>query len=272
MAFLNSDEKKQLSAGGNNNLILSVKSLAHSLLDMILPPKCLKCAMRVEQAHNICPDCWKDLHFIADPKCSCCGYPFGFDMGNDYSALGENKCGACQKTSRSFDIAVSALRYDDESRQMIIGFKHQDKLEYANYFTKLLKQAGTKLFEDTDIIIPVPLHQKRLFTRRYNQSALITNLLARELSIDHYPDLLVRTKNTPPQQGNLNKRFKNVAGAFKVAPNFKNNIKCKNILLVDDVYTTGSTAENCAKVLKRAGAEKVYVLTVFRVISPQNPK
>lgn len=193
-------------------------------------------------------------------------------MGNDYSALGENKCGACQKTSRSFDQAVSALRYDDESRQMVIGFKHQDKPEYAKYFAKLLKQAGTDLFADTDFIIPVPLHQKRLFTRRYNQSALLTNILARELSINHYPDLLMRTKNTPPQQGNSNKRFKNVAGAFKVASNLKKDIQHKNILLVDDVYTTGSTAENCAKVLKRAGANKVYVLTVFRVISPHTPK
>jgi len=272
MAFLNSDEKKHLSAGENNRVIPAVKSLMLSLLDLILPPKCLKCAARVEQAHNICPDCWKDLHFISDPKCSCCGYPFEFDLGNDSSLFDENICGACQKTTRSFDCAVSALRYDDDSRQMVIGFKHQDKPEYAAYFAKLLKQAGTNLFADTDIIIPVPLHRKRLFTRRYNQSALLTRILARDLSISHFTALLVRTKNTPPQQGNLNKRFKNVSGAFRVAPKFKNKIKNKNVLLVDDVYTTGSTAENCAKSLKRAGADKVYVLTVFRVIAPQNPK
>lgn len=241
-------------------------------LDVVLPPKCLKCAARVEQAHNICPDCWKGLHFISEPKCICCGYPFGLKMGIDYNVLGENRCGACQNVSRSFDQAISALRYDDDSRTMIIGFKHHDKLEYASYFAKLLNHAGAAFFKECDIIAPVPLHKKRLLKRRYNQSALISRILARELSLEHGPDLLIRTKNTPPQQGNIKKRSKNVRGAFKVGPKQRQAVKGKNILLIDDVYTTGSTAENCAKALKKAGAEKVNVLTIFRVVSPQNLK
>jgi predicted amidophosphoribosyltransferase len=112
----------------------------------------------------------------------------------------------------------------------------------------------------------------RLLSRRYNQSALLSRLFAREHGIVHTAELLERTKNTPPQQGNLSKRFKNVRGVFKVGPKHKDTIKNKTILLIDDVYTTGSTAENCARCLKKAGAAKVYVLTVFRVISPQNPK
>ena len=269
MAFLRADEKKQMIERGNKTFIKAAKSLGTLILDMVLPPKCLNCAARVDQAHNICPDCWKVLHFISDPKCSCCGYPFEFDVGNDF---GENKCGACQKVTRSYDKAVSALRYDDESRKMIISFKHQDKLEYTRYFAKLLKQAGADLFVDTDIIIPVPLHKRRLFARRYNQSALLSRILAKDMSIEHQSDLLQRTKNTPPQQGSINKRSKNVKGAFKVAQKFKNTLNNKNILLIDDVYTTGSTAENCAKVLKKAGATKVYILTVFRVIAPLSPR
>lgn len=272
MAFLSVDEKKQMTVGVNNNRLRWLRYFGKTLLDLLLPPKCLKCSVRVDQAHSICPECWKELHFITDPKCICCGYPFEISLGNDYSALGEQRCGACQKVERSFDRAVSALRYDDDSRQMIIGFKHQDKVEYAVYFTKLLNQAGATFFDNVDLIIPVPLHKKRLLSRRYNQSALLSRLLAREHRITHYAELLERTKNTPPQQGNLNKRSKNVRGAFKVGSNYKNVIKNKTILLIDDVYTTGSTAENCARALKKAGAEAVYVLTVFRVISPQNPK
>ena len=197
MAFLRENEKRQFIKRGINNTILAIKNLSHKALDIALPPKCLKCAARVDQAHNICPDCWKELHFISDPKCSCCGYPFGFEMGIDYNAIGENRCGACQNRDRSFDKAVSALRYDDDGRAMIIGFKHQDKLEYARYFAKLLKQAGSDIFKQTDLIIPVPLHKRRLLKRRYNQSALLSAILARDLYIDHAPELLIRTKNTP---------------------------------------------------------------------------
>jgi len=272
MAFLEADEKKQMNLGANNRRPAWPRSIAHALLDLLLPPKCLKCAARVDQANNICPDCWRELHFITDPKCHCCGYPFEISLGNDFGSLGEQLCGACQKVDRSFDKAVSALRYDDDSRQMVIGFKHQDKVEYATYFTKLLSQVGAELINDVDMIIPVPLHKRRLLSRRYNQSALLSRLLSKQYGIEHNTKLLERTKNTPPQKGNLNKRHQNVKGAFKVGPAYKEAIKNKHILLIDDVYTTGSTAENCARSLKKAGAAKIYVLTVFRVISPQNPK
>ncbi|HPF46120.1 MAG: ComF family protein [Alphaproteobacteria bacterium] len=240
-------------------------------LDIILPPKCLNCSARVDSAQNICPDCWKKLHFLSGPKCSCCGYPFEIELANDFRDLGENLCAACQKKERAFDRAVSALRYDDDSRKMVIGFKHHDKPEFAGYFTKLMLQAGKELFENADLIMPVPLHKHRQFSRRYNQSALLSRNLAKALSLKHDPKILVRIKNTPPQQGNLKRRAKNVIGAFKVVPERKNDIKNKNILLIDDVYTTGATTENCAKALKKAGAQKVFVLTVYRVVSPYDP-
>lgn len=272
MAFLEADEKGQLTMGGNNKGFKRVRSIGHAILDLLLPPKCLKCTTRIDQAHNVCPQCWKDLHFITDPKCYRCGYPFEITLGNDYSVLGVQICGACQKVERSFDRAASALRYDDYSREMVIGFKHQDKVEYATYFTKLLSQAGLEFFDEADMIMPVPLHKRRLLSRRYNQSALLSRGLADKYGIEHNVTLLERTKNTPPQQGNLSKRSRNVKGAFKVVSDHKNTLKNKTILLIDDVYTTGSTAENCARSLKKAGAKKVNILTVFRVISPQNPK
>ncbi|MCC3861805.1 ComF family protein [Pseudemcibacter aquimaris] len=240
------------------------------MLDLILPPKCLKCASRVDVAHSICPDCWKELQFLTGNKCACCGYPFGIDATVDYSLVGETLCGVCAKGPRHFDRAISALRYDDESRDMVIGFKHNDRTEYARYFTKLLQMAGKDLIEQSDIVAPVPLHKRRLLNRRYNQSALLSARLAFDAGLKHEPELLIRTKNTPPQQGNLNKRQKNVSGAFRMK--VKKDIKDKNILLIDDVYTTGATVENCARVLKKAGAGSVNILTVFRVIAPQSLK
>lgn len=255
-----------------NTFKTRIESFFGVVLDLILPPKCLKCAVRVDTAHNICPDCWKELTFITDSKCFVCGFPFGIEttMGNDI--FQENLCGVCQKVGRSFDKAVSALRYDDESRNMIIAFKHQDRTEYATYFTKLLKQAGKELFNNIDIVIPVPLHKKRLITRRFNQSALLSYMLARDLCLEHKPELLIRTKDTPPQQGNSNKRSINVKGAFKINPKDLSFVKGKNILLIDDVYTTGATAENCSKALKKGGAKAVYVLTIFRTAQLQNIK
>lgn len=249
---------------------MRLKSLLGAILDLILPPKCLKCSQRVDSAHNICPECWKNITFITDPKCFICGLPFDIETNNEKILFNESLCGVCEKGGRSFDRAVSALRYDDESRKMIISYKHQDRTEYAKYFAKLLEQAGKELFDNVDIIIPVPLHRNRLITRRFNQSALVSHALARELCVEHKPQLLLRTKNTPPQQGNSNKRSINVKGAFNISPKDASQIKDTNILLIDDVYTTGATAENCAKTLKRNGAKAVYVLTIYRALQPQS--
>ena len=215
MAFLKTNEKEQLSMWGIKRFFPYVRRAGLVILNILLPPKCLKCASRVADAHNICPECWKNLSFISDPKCHGCGFPFGSEYEADYSVLGDAYCAACQKSPHIFDQATSALRYDDESRSMILGFKHQDRTEYTQYFSKLLYQAGRDFWHDTDIIVPVPLHKNRLLSRRYNQSALLTESLSRQLGILHSPEALERIKNTPPQQGNLDKRSKNVKGLLK---------------------------------------------------------
>jgi len=266
MAFLISNEKRQFIMR-NNNLLRILYNTGNWLLDLILPPKCLNCSARVDMAHNICPKCWKDLYFISDPMCGCCGFPFVFQTDEiNCNSL----CGQCQTTKRSFDKAITALRYDDISRKMIIGFKHQDRTEYAVFFAKLLKQVGKNILKKVDIIIPVPLHNRRLLKRRYNQSALIAAILAKECDISHKPQALLRIKNTPPQEGNIRKRTKNVRGAFRVNAEYVKEIQGKNILIIDDVYTTGATIETCSKALKKSGADKIYILTISRVIMPQN--
>ncbi len=244
-----------------------INKVSHWALNVILPPQCLSCSVRIDKAHNICPNCWKDLNFISEPMCDCCGYPFEFQV--HHGNIGKNLCGQCLSQERSFDKAISALRYDTISRKMIIGYKHHDRTEFAVFFAKLLQQIGNEILNQTDIIIPVPLHQRRLFKRRYNQSALIAEILSKEYNIKHVPELLVRIKNTPPQEGNVRKRAKNVRGAFKINPEQADKIKGKTILLIDDVYTTGATIENCSIVLKKSGAETINVMTVTRVITPK---
>lgn len=244
MAFLASRAKRQI---------------IDPLLDLLLPPRCLKCGLVVDRADGLCPDCWKELVFLEGPACAACGYPFEYE-----GAL----CAACLRTPRKFDRARAALRYDDASRVMVINFKHADRTEYARYFAALLYQAGRDMFEGAHMILPVPLHKRRLFQRRYNQAALISRYLGEKTGVAVFQNLLQRSKHTPPQEGGHKKRKKNVSGAFCLRPTADVSVKGKNIILVDDVFTTGATVEGCAALLKKNGAVRVDVLTLCRVHRP----
>lgn len=233
--------------------------LAYLALDQLLPPRCLKCGVSQQDSGRICAACWKELNFIQSPLCDCCGYPFE-NFGQDVAL-----CAACQVKIPPFDRARAALRYDQGSRAMILAFKHGDRTEYARFFAHLLLQAGQSLCSVGTIVAPVPLHRRRLGARRYNQAALMANIYAGKNHLDYWPDLLSRLKHTPPQQGNFGRRSRNVAGVFKVRDKYQACLKGRNILLIDDVYTTGATAGACAKILKGKGAAKVDILTLARV-------
>jgi len=239
-------------------------SLFGKLIDMLLPPECISCRAPVEQAGHLCPSCWGQLKFITDPLCVQCGIPFGLD--HPTPSFGGYLCGDCQRRPKTYDKARAALVYNDMSRPLILGYKHGDHTEYAPYFARLLSQAGLDLLAEADMIIPVPLHYIRLFRRRYNQAALMISHLDSVYQHKMRNDLIRRQKHTAPQAGNATKRVANVRGAFEVAAGKRTELKGKNILLVDDVLTTGATVENCAKILKRHGAETVNVLTLARVV------
>lgn len=174
-------------------------------------------------------------------------------------------CGSCLKTPPPFAKARSLLFYNALSKKLILQFKHFDALYLAKAFAKWLYATHKSLFEQQDFILPVPLHKKRLLFRRYNQSALIAKELSRLSHIPYNPFLLIRKKNTP-SQGTLSKknRQKNVKNAFETPPKFLKNVKKSNILLIDDVYTTGSTVSVCALSLQKAGVSEITVLTVAR--------
>src|SRR5512134_2669546 len=185
-----------------------------SLLDAVLPPRCLACGTLVESAGRLCAGCWRALTFLAPPQCRLCGYPLPH-------ALPEAPlCGSCAVEPPAFDRARAALRYDDGARRLILAFKHADRTDTAPAFGRWLARAGAELLADAELITPVPLHRLRLLKRGYNQAAILARALARETGLALVPDLLQRRRATPSQQGlSGHARLENVtAGAFRVHP------------------------------------------------------
>jgi len=212
----------------------------------------------------LCAECWNQITFFEDPVCVCCGLPFEINPGAD------TLCASCLASPPPFDSARAAMAYDAGSKNAILALKRADRLEFARLFAIWLKRAGQPLLEEADVIVPVPLHRWRLWTRRYNQSAILAQRLSQLAVRTFDPFSLIRTRSTPSQgqMPSAKARVRNVRGAFKVPPGRISLIAGRRVLLVDDVLTTGATIQACARALKRAGAEKVLVLTIARVARP----
>ena len=241
-----------------------LRRIARSLLDAVLPPQCLACPTLVDRPGRLCPDCWTRIDFVSAPYCACCGIAFEYDAGAD--AI----CGACLRERPAFDRARAAIRYSDESRDLVLGFKHGDRTHGAAAYGAWMARAGRELCQDADLITPVPLHWTRLFTRRYNQAALLGHAVASATGLAMRPDLLIRKRRTA-SQGRLSAaaRERNLRGAFRVNGRCADDVPGRRILLVDDVLTSGATANACAKLLRRAGAATVDVLVLARAGKPR---
>jgi ComF family protein len=247
-------------AQGSNLL----RRAGNGLLDFLFPPLCIQCRAHVGGAGGLCAQCWGAIGFIEGPACTTCGLPF------DVPVFEETKCAACHADPPAFDKARAIMRYDEASKGAILAFKHADRLDLVPSFVRWLERVGGALTTECDLIVPVPLHHTRLWSRRYNQSAELARSLSRACGKTYAPDVLLRVKRTPSQgeMATASARRRNVAGAFSVRPKMKAQVNGRTILIVDDVLTTGATVDSCARVLKRFGAEAVFVLALARVVRP----
>lgn len=224
---------------------------------MLFPPQALDGGPR-PLAGGFTSETWSRIRFLDGPVCDGCGTPFDFDPGA--------RCAACLAQPRAFDAARAACLYDETSREPILQLKHADRLDLAPMFARWLSRAARELIEEADAIAPVPLHPFRLLRRRYNQAAEIARPLAVLSGTPYLPDALVRRRATATQAGKSGSgRRRNVANAFHVPASRASRVAGLRILLIDDVLTTGATAEGCARALKAAGAARVDVAVIARV-------
>ncbi|MBI0538868.1 ComF family protein [Roseomonas sp. KE2513] len=236
------------------------------LLDALLPPHCLACDQPVLDQGTLCGGCFAGLHTIVAPLCYNCGLPF------EHEGQGEDElCPACIARPPAFERARAAFLYNEAVTRLILPLKHGDRTELARPLARWMAAAGAALLEEAEVLVPVPLHRRRLFTRRYNQAALLALRLGRLAGRRVLPDALERVRSTP-SLGPLGaeRRRAVLAGAVRSRPRIAPQLAGRRVLLVDDVLTSGATAGACAEALLAAGAARVEVLAVARVADPRS--
>lgn len=230
-------------------------------LHLIYPPQCLSCDALVTTDFGLCGPCWRDTPFITGLVCDLCGMPLaGEDSGKP------EHCDDCLTIARPWSQGRAALLYKDNARHMVLALKHGDRLDLARPAAGWLMRAARPLLLPDMLVAPVPLHWLRLLKRRYNQSALLSKALAGMAGLEHCPDLLIRRRSTPSQEGrNRDARFANLSDALALHPRRAAKVEGRHILLIDDVMTSGATLAAAAEACVAGGAKGVSVLVLARV-------
>jgi len=235
-------------------------SVLKPLVDLVLPPRCPGCGVLVEDDLQFCGDCWNALRFISAPACTACGKPFA--QGRDDDLV----CAECLARPPLHDGIKAAVLYDDLSRSIVLRLKHGGKIGLARLVAKHLERHLPADGSDV-VLVPVPLHRWRLWRRGFNQSILIARALAAKRSLKIETDVLRRTRATPPLKGmTRQQRAVAVRGVFDIPAVRRDRIAGRHVLLIDDVYTTGATANACVRLLKKAGAARVTIFCWARVL------
>jgi ComF family protein len=239
---------------------LASESLRYSA-DLILPAVCVSCSTLITRHNLLCPQCWSGLDLITPPYCDRLGIPLpGYEGADPHLST------QAALNPPVFSRARAAAHYRGVIRKLIVRFKFEDKHEPLPLFITLMRKAGQPLLEDADVLVPTPLHRLRLLQRRFNQAALLAQGLAKVAGVPAAVTALKRRRRTQAQVGlGQEARQENVAGAFKVSRGGRNAVNGKRVLLVDDVMTTGATANACAAALLNAGAAAVDVLAIALV-------
>jgi ComF family protein len=230
-------------------------------LNVGLPPLCPACREPLRDAGAVCASCWSRLSFIAPPYCERLGIPFAYDPGPGVLSM------QAIADPPAYARARAAVRFDDVARALVHAFKYGDRLDLAPTLGGWMARAGHELLADADALVPVPLHWRRLWARRFNQSAALAGAISKITGIPMAALALKRVRATAQQVGlSKSERALNVQGAFRVAPDGKAEVAGRRLVVVDDVLTSGATADACARALLRAGAESVDVLILARVV------
>ena len=237
----------------------ALRRLAGISLDLALPPLCPACREPVGAQAALCPSCWSKLSFIAPPYCDRLGTPFAYDPGPGMLSM------QAIADPPAYGRARAAVRYDDVSRILVHGLKYSDRLDLAPMLGRWMARAGHALLQDADALVPVPLHWRRLWARRFNQSAALAKVISQASGIPVLGNALKRVKPTVQQVGlTASERALNVQGAFAVPD--RSSVAGRTLILIDDVLTSGATIDACARALNRAGAAAVDVLVFARVV------
>lgn len=238
-----------------------LRALTVPLIDFALPPRCPGCGVITAENHRFCLSCWEGMEFLGDPCCESCALPFAFEQPED------SRCAACLKDPPAYDRARSVLAYGDVARKVALKLKYGRKVGLARLIADHMERHVPKAGGNDMLIVPVPLHRWRLWSRGFNQSALIAKALGRKLGLPVDVEALKRIKRTPPLRGlNPTQRERTLRGAFHIDKTDYPRLQDKTVILIDDVYTSGATARGCARMLKRAGAASVHLLCWARVI------
>jgi ComF family protein len=243
------------------------RELGSRVIDVVLPWHCYHCGRPIASAGEggFCASCWSTIRLIQAPYCPCCGEPFRSPIALTYSP--EYRCGACRAKPPAFDHARAIGRYEGPLRQAIHLLKYRGKLRLRRPLLQLAIAHFDVHFPSSayEAIIPVPLHRERLMRREFNQAAVLARGLARHLNVPILERLLIRVRSTRPQvELSGSERRQNVRQAFVVTnPAALEN---KQVLVVDDVFTTGATLGEVARTLKGAGAARVDVFALARVL------
>ena len=240
-------------------------------LNLLLPPHCPGCQTRLPDPHHLCATCFMHCHLIAPPLCRVCGVPFAHaDQGGEGGI-----CLACLGQTHAYRAARGAMAYQGLAKDLVLRFKHASETGLANFFAPLMRRAGAELLARATLIVAVPLHPTRLRARGYNQAVLLARAVARATTIPLVPDALVRTHATEKlRHTSAADRADIMANAIAVRPSLARRLAGQNVLVIDDVMTSGATLTACANALRNAGAANIDGLVAARVPAPelQTPK